>query len=538
MSDLSRAYIKNKLNGTLRGSVEREGLNVSSRLPVDWVSQSYTPEYDRLIELLRTGKETLDGRDMLSLMSQVTVPRLIQKMDNLPSKAFKTIDTLRSALVDTPVVKPGVDYPYPRTLVLAVFWLLLLLYLPSIYAELRHVHVFSALFAVVILAAAATFRIHPGAELIPIPFAAIIMTVLFNGRIAMVAAMVLAVLLGFQVAYGGPDAFYIALLGGVAAALSVRTISRRTEILGATALVVAAFATAAFTLGLRDGWSATEFGFSVVRGAGNATLSAALVLLALPIFERWAHITTGMSLLELSDPNRPLLRRLATEVPGTYAHSLAMANLSERACDAIGADGLLARVGCYYHDIGKLQKPLHFVENQGAGGNPHDRLPPDASATIIRNHVVEGLVLADEHRLPHAPKAFIPEHHGTAEITYFLERARQNGEVSEESLSLYRYPGPRPRSVETAVCMLADGVEAALRVLAEPSPQKLRAAIDHVVDQRVESGQLDEAPLTLAQLNKVKETFVHTLSGMYHNRLDYPEEAGGITADWEENSKT
>ena len=215
-----------------------------------------------------------------------------------------------------------------------------------------------------------------------------------------------------------------------------------------------------------------------------------------------------------------------------------MANLSERACDAIGADGLLARVGCYYHDIGKLQKPLHFVENQGAGGNPHDRLPPDASATIIRNHVIEGLALADEHRLPHALKAFIPEHHGTAEITYFLDRARQNGEVPEESLSLYRYPGPRPRSVETAVCMLADGVEAALRVLAEPSPQKLRAAIDHVVNQRVESGQLDEAPLTLAQLNKVKETFVHTLSGMYHNRLDYPEGAGGITANWEENSKT
>ena len=424
-------------------------------------------------------------------------------------------------------------------LVLAVFWLLLLLYLPNIYAELRHVHVFSALFAVVILAAAGTFRfIHTGAELIPIPFAAIIMTVLFNGRIAMVAAMVLAALLGFQVAYGGPDAFYIALLGGVTAALSVRTISRRTEILWSTALVVAAFATAAFTLGLRDGWSAAEFGRSVLRGAGNATLSAGLVFLALPIFERWARITTAMSLLELSNPNHPLLRRLATEVPGTYAHSLAMANLSERACDAIGADGLLARVGCYYHDIGKLQKPLHFVENQGAGGNPHDRLPPDVSATIIRNHVIEGLALANEHGLPHGLKAFIPEHHGTAEITYFLDRARQNGEVPEESLPLYRYPGPRPQSVETAVCMLADGVEAALRVLAEPSPQKLRAAIDHVVNQRVESGQLDEAPLTLAQLNKVKETFVHTLSGMYHNRLDYPEGAGGITANWKENSKT
>ncbi|MCH6547511.1 MAG: HDIG domain-containing protein [Gemmatimonadetes bacterium] len=212
---------------------------------------------------------------------------------------------------------------------------------------------------------------------------------------------------------------------------------------------------------------------------------------------------------------------------------MAMANLSENACEAIGADGLLARVGCYYHDIGKLQKPLHFVENQTASGNPHDRLPPDVSASIIRNHVIEGMELADDHRLPPTIKAFIPEHHGTGEITYFLGRARKSGEVPEEDLYLYAYPGPKPQSVETAVCMLADGVEAALRVLDDPSPQKLRAAIDHVVNQRIQAGQLDEAPLTLAQLETVKETFVHTLSGMYHNRLDYPEEAGGITADWD-----
>jgi putative nucleotidyltransferase with HDIG domain len=426
-----------------------------------------------------------------------------------------------------------------NALVVAVFWLLLLLYLPNVYSELRHMHVFSALFALVILAAAANHRfIHTGPELIPIPFAALVMTVLFNGRIAMVGAMVLAVLLGFQADYGGSDAFYIALLAGVTAALSVRTISRRTEVLSSTALVVIAFAVAALTVGLRDGWSAQEVGFSVVRGASNATVSAALVFMALPIFERWAHVTTDLTLLELSDPNRPLLRRLATEVPGTYAHSVAMANLSERACDAIGADGLLARVGCYYHDVGKLQKPLHFVENQGVGGNPHDRLPPDASATIIRNHVIEGLALADEHGLPPALKAFIPEHHGTAEITYFLERARQEGEVAEESLYLYQYPGPKPQSAETAVCMLADGVEAGLRVLDEPTPRKLRAAIEHVVNQRVGAGQLDETPLTFAQIDTVKDSFVHTLAGMYHNRLDYPEEAGGITADWDGKSDT
>ncbi|MCZ6917316.1 MAG: HDIG domain-containing protein [Gemmatimonadetes bacterium] len=424
-------------------------------------------------------------------------------------------------------------------IVLAVFWLLLMLYLPNTYREIRHMCVFAALFAIVIIGAAVNHRfINEGPELIPIPFAALVMTVLFNGRIAMVAAIVLAVLLGSQVAYGGQDAFYIALLGGVTAALSVRRISRRTEILASTAFVAVAFVLAAVTVGLRVGWSAGELGLSVVRGAANATVSAALVFMVMPIFERWTHITTDLTLLELSDPNHPLLRRLATEVPGTYAHSVAMANLSEGACNAIGAAGLLARVGCYYHDVGKLQKPLHFVENQGVGGNPHDRLPPDVSATIIRNHVIAGMALADEHRLPKPVKAFIPEHHGTAEISYFLDRARKNGEVPEEALESFRYPGPRPQSVETAVCMLADGVEAALRVIDEPSPQKLRGAIDHVVQQRIDAKQLDEAPITLGQIERVKDEFVRILSGMHHNRLDYPEEAGGITADWKEPDKT
>jgi membrane-associated HD superfamily phosphohydrolase len=171
------------------------------------------------------------------------------------------------------------------------------------------------------------------------------------------------------------------------------------------------------------------------------------------------------------------------------------------------------------------------VENQMPGSNPHDKLKPEASAQVIRSHIKDGIALAEEARLPEAVTAFIPEHHGTAEITYFLERARArgNGEVAPEA---FRYPGPRPRSVETAVAMLADGVEAALRVLEDPTPEKLREAIDHLVLQRVESGQLDDAPLTLSQLERVKEEFVRILSGIHHNRIDYPATTGGISADW------
>ncbi len=469
--------------------------------------------------------------------------RIINAHEIVTARVRDRLVTLQQELLDRGGPNEGsvrsvIGQVLTNGLVVAVFWLLLMLYVPQTYGEMRHMMLFTALFAIVILVASANHRfIHPSAELIPIPFAALVISVLFNGRIAMVAAIVLAVLLGSQVAYGGQDAFYVALLGGVAAALSVRRISRRTGILGSAALVTAAFALAAGTVGLRVGLSLTEVGLSVVLGASNATVSAALVFLVLPIFERWAHISTDMTLLELSDPNQPLLRRLATDVPGTYAHSVAMASLCEGACDAIGADGLLARVGCYYHDIGKLKKPLHFVENQGVGGNPHDRLPPDVSAQIIRNHVIEGLALAEEHKLPPSIRAFIGEHHGTAEISYFLDRARKNGHVSEEALQLYSYPGPKPQSAETAVCMLADGVEAALRVLDEPSIPKLRGAIDHVVKQRMDTGQLDEAPLTMGQLGRVKDEFVHRLSGMYHSRLEYPEETGGITANWGATSR-
>jgi cyclic-di-AMP phosphodiesterase PgpH len=416
---------------------------------------------------------------------------------------------------------------------LAVFWLLLMLYRRAVYDDLRRMASLASVFGIAILGAFINWRfINQGPELIPIPFAAMLITVLISGRVAMVAGMVLAVLLGMQAAYGGQDALYIALLGGVAATLGVRAIRRRSQLLVASGVVAAAFALAALTVGLRNGWDVTEMGVSTLRGLANALVSGAIVTIALPVFEAAARVTTDLTLLELSDPNHPLLRRLAMEAPGTYAHSIAMANLCEAACNAIGASGLLARVGCYYHDVGKLRRPQFFVENQGHGANPHDKLKPEVSAGIIRSHVKDGLALAEEHRLPAVVRAFIPEHHGTLEISYFLERARARGVAVEEDGDAFRYPGPRPHSVETAVAMLGDGVEAALRVLDDPTPQKVRDAIEHLIGQRIQAGQLAEAPLTLAQLDRVKEEFIRVLGSMAHNRIDYPVASGGITAEW------
>ncbi len=421
-----------------------------------------------------------------------------------------------------------------NALILAAFWLLLMLYRAHTYANLRHMSVFAVLFAIAI--AGAWFNrglISEAPELIPIPFAAMLITVLFSGRVAIVAALVLAILIGTQAVYEGADALFVAFVGGVSAALGVRVIRRRTQLLVSVAVVAGAYLLADVVVGLRSGVAVADIGLNVFAGGMNALVSGALVLIGLPIFESMAKVTTDLTLLELSDPSRPLLRRLATEAPGTYAHSIAMANLCEAACNAIGADGLLARVGCYYHDVGKLKKPQFFVENQLPGSNPHDKLKPDVSAAIIRNHVREGLALADDHKLPNAVKSFIPEHHGTMEISYFLDRARARNSGPEIKPEEYRYPGPRPQSVETAVTMLADGVEAAVRVLDDPTPEKVSEAIDHIVQRRIQAGQLDDAPITLSQLNRTKQEFARVLGGVYHNRIDYPSSVGGISADWQ-----
>jgi len=344
---------------------------------------------------------------------------------------------------------------------------------------------------------------------------------------------VLAAFLGIQRPFAGSEALFITFVGGVAAALSVERIRRRSEVYYSIAIVTAVYAAAATVSGAAAGEQAISIARSAGLGGVNALASAALAMLALPLAERFTRSTTDLTLLELSDPDRPLLRRLAIEAPGTYAHSVAMANLCEAACNAIGANGLLARVGCYYHDVGKLKHPQYFAENQTHPRNPHDQLKPALSAAVIRRHVEDGLALAVEHRLPRAIQAFIPEHHGTTAISYFLERARAEEPAAQAREELFRYPGPRPRSAETAVALLGDAVEAALRVLDDPAPETVADAIEHLVETRVGDGQLKEAPLTLAQIEIVKGEFRRVYGAMSHSRVEYPEDAGGITADWE-----
>jgi hypothetical protein len=415
-----------------------------------------------------------------------------------------------------------------------VFWLLIMIYRRETYAELRQMVFFGALFSLVLLMSAGITQLVPGRpELIPIPFAAILVTLLYDGRIGVFAALTLAVLLDGQWALRTTFILFFGLMGGVAGAIGIGVVRRRLHLYLTIGVVAVAGVLASITIGLMQGWSTVSIVASALLGALMAPASASLALIMMPLAESGTRITTDLTLLELSDLGRPLLRRLALEAPGTWAHSLAMASLCESACDIIGANGLLARVGCYYHDIGKLTTPGYFAENQGGGPNPHDLLPPIESAGIIRRHVLDGIALAEVAELPLSVKAFIPEHHGTQEITYFLMRARLSEDAANVSASDYRYPGPRPQSAETAVAMLADSAEAAVRVLNDPSPDKVRDAIEHLVQQKLASGQLEDAPLTLGDLERVKREFARVMSGTYHKRIGYPRASGDITPEFQ-----
>ena len=257
----------------------------------------------------------------------------------------------------------------------------------------------------------------------------------------------------------------------------------------------------------------------------NGIAYSIIVLGILPVFEMLFGTVTNISLLEMADFNHPLLHRLMLEAPGTYHHSLVVGNLSEAACSTIGANSLLARIGAYYHDIGKLTKPEYFSENQEMASNKHDSLSPTISKMVIMNHIREGVELARRSHLNLRIVDFIQYHHGTSLVYYFYRRALEHQdetqEVSEEG---FRYPGPKPRTKEIAVVLLADSVEAATRSLNSPSPESIKELVHKIINNKFIDGQLDDCDLTLKDLEKIALVFIHVLSGIYHTRITYPDQ--------------
>ncbi|MFQ5881461.1 MAG: HD family phosphohydrolase [Candidatus Methylomirabilales bacterium] len=357
---------------------------------------------------------------------------------------------------------------------------------------------------------------------IPVALGSVLLTVIFNARIAFGGAICLSILSTLLVTDEVPF-FLFGLVGATVGAFGIQRTQDRATFFKAGFWVALANASTTIILVPIYGWSAAppfDLAACVVNGALVALFASAL----LPVLEYLFETATDMKLLELSNMNQPLLKQVMTTAPGTHHHSLMMGELSEAAAEAIGASPLLCRVGAYYHDIGKVKKPAYFIENQMDAMNRHDKLSPSLSSLIVISHVKDGIEMALEHRLPPAIVDLIPQHHGTRLVTYFYEKAKGSqdpdlGEVKEED---YRYPGPKPQTREAAILMLADAVEAAARTLTDPTPARIQGLVQRLVNNIFIEGELSECDLTLKDLHQIAKAFVRVLTAIHHHRVEYP----------------
>lgn len=408
---------------------------------------------------------------------------------------------------------------------LALFFLYVYLLRPTIFHDIRRLVLVCLLLGIALIGFFVAGAIGGAAAyVVPVALVSILLTIVFDSRVGSFATMTLAALGGLIFGYDFQFAF-ATLVVGVLAVFSVRDVKNRSQILASAALVAAAYALVILGYALLRADPFTErLTFELIA----VTVNAFLILLAAPLLwaiERGFAVTTDMALLELSDTNRTLLKELSLRAPGTFNHSLQVANLAEAAADAIGANALRTRVGALYHDIGKMLKPEYFIENQQPGENPHEKIKPSMSALVIAAHVKEGVQLGKEQGLPQVVVDFIASHHGTSLIEFFYRKAlEQESDGSTVDEADYRYPGPRPQTNEQAIVMLADSVEAASRSLEKPTPRRLEALIDGIVEARIEDGQLDDSSLTFSDLARIKETFHNLLCGIYHFRVKYPDQ--------------
>jgi len=358
--------------------------------------------------------------------------------------------------------------------------------------------------------------------LIPASLAGMLITVLVNPRPAIVINMGIAIILGIMIEEH-LSIVIMAVIGGTAGIfIASRTHQRNGLILaGAAVSGINILAIAGYEMLTSGGW--VEPLRTSLWGVGSGMLSAVFLIGTLPIWENIFGIVTPIKLVELSNPNHPLLRRLLREAPGTYHHSVIVANLAENAAEAIGANGLLARVGAYYHDTGKLQRPFYFRENQLTGRNPHDKLNPILSTQIIISHAKDGIDIAKKYRLPKVIQDFIQQHHGTTPVVYFYHKAKNQEKGEDVHLDNFRYPGPKPQIPEIAIVMMADTVEAAVRAMSDPSSGKIEALIRKLIKEKLEDGQLDECNLTLKDLNEIANAFTEVMTGVFHERVEYPD---------------
>ena len=487
-------------------------------------------EYSLVLNVMATERD----RDAASRSVQTTKADVLQGQaivraaDPIGPQTLERLDAYAVALQSAGLIEeqtvsvgPLVGSGLVNFILLSLFGLLLYFSRPRIYANFRWLLLLAILTLAYFGAGVAIDRGGLAPEWLPIAFVALPVAVLWDTRTALILVFVLAAITATLPPFSSYGTVLAVMTGGAAAAMSVRAVRRRSETWVSIAIIAGAAGLMLLAHGLTTSRPLIDVAWSSAFFAGNATASALLAMGFLWVFELFTGITTDQTLLEWQDPARPLLRRLSVEAPGTYAHTISVANLSEAAATEIGANGLLCRVGVLYHDVGKMLKPHYFVENQREERNPHDKLKPETSAAIVREHVTEGARLARDANVPEVVVDFILEHHGTQKIGFFHEKAVEESD-EEIDPTKFSYPGPKPRSKETAIVMLADSCESAARAMQEPTPDRVRELIEAVVASKIADEQLDDSPLTLRDVAQVKEQFVKILSGASHRRIEYP----------------
>lgn len=358
--------------------------------------------------------------------------------------------------------------------------------------------------------------------IIPVAGASMLISILLNTNIAIISNLIISIML--YIATSDINILLISLISGTFAAFANLEIAQRRNVIITGFKIGLLNLLIVMSLGFITTTSLKEPFINSLLSLLSGIISSIFVVGSLPLWEHYFDILTSLKLLELSSANNEILKRMLIETPGTYHHSIIVGNLAERACDKIGANSLFARVASYYHDMGKLSKPYFFKENQITTDNPHDKMSPIMSTKIIKEHVSYGVELAQKHKLPKEIINIIREHHGTTSVAYFYYKAKEMGmDVKEED---FRYKGPEPQSKEAAVIMMADSVEAAIRSIKEPSKEKIEDMIEKIVKGKLNDGQFDKSNLTLKEVDLVKEAFIEVIMGMFHQRIEYPQEGG------------
>lgn len=370
----------------------------------------------------------------------------------------------------------------------------------------------------ILLISQGMYNISP--YIMPVSAVALLIAILLDVRLAIIVNIFMVFLLSFILRLDDTLMTMYLIAGSIGAFLATRP-QQRYNIFIHGLLIGISNILVILSFGLIKNLGFMEILIRSGYGLTNGLFCGILAIGTLPIWENVFKILTPLKLMELSNPNQPLLKRLLVEAPGTYHHSIIVGNLSERAAEVIGADPLIARVGAYYHDIGKLTRPYFFKENQIGTDNPHDKLTPNMSTMIITSHVKDGITLGKKNKLPKEIIDIIAQHHGDTAVSYFYHKAKQNGQA-DVKIEDFRYDGPKPQSKEAAIVMLADSTEAAVRSIKEPTSKNIEEMITNIINGKLEDGQLDECGLSLKNLKDIKKAFSAVMMGIFHERIEYP----------------